>query len=102
MKKILEEDEVIRLGGVQIESEKFPNFANEETEIINIDNEEGGVSFIEVMPNKEVLENPNPNEGVVSENLFEVNRNIMKESHREILESVRNTGPNEVRIIGTN
>ena len=50
------------------------------------------------MPNKEVLENPNPNEGVVSENLFEVNRNIMKESHREILESVRNTGPNEVRI----
>ena len=30
--------------------------------------------------------------------MFEANRDVMRESHREILESVRNTRPNEVNI----
>ena len=91
MKEELEEKEVIKLGGVPEDSEKFPNFAKEETEIINIDNNDGGVSFTEIGPNEEIIKNQN-------QNAFEVNRDLMKESHREILESVRNTRPNEVNI----
>ena len=86
MKEELEEKEVVKIGGDPVGSEKFPNFIKEETEVINIDDKEGGVSFLEIAPNEEERQN---------QNVFEVNRDLMKESHREILESVRNTRPNE-------
>ena len=89
MKEELEEKEVIKIGGDPVGSEKFPNFIKEETEVINIDDKEGGVSFLEIAPNEEKRQN---------QNVFEVNRDLMKESHREILESVRNTRPNEVNM----
>ena len=89
MKEELGEKEVIQIGGDPVESEKFPNFVKEETEVINIDDKEGGVSFLEIAPNEEKRQN---------QNVFEVNRDLMKESHREILESVRNTRPNEVNM----
>lgn len=87
-----EENEVIRLGVSPIESTKFPNFAKEEAKIIDIDNnDDGGVSFLEVMSNQDLVKNQDDDD-----DLFEVNRDIMREKHREILESVRNTRPNEV------
>ena len=89
MKEELEEKEVIKIGGDPVGSEKFPNFIKEETEVINIDDKAGGVSFLEIAPNEEKRQN---------QNVFEVNRDLMKESHREILESVRNTRPNEVNM----
>ena len=89
MKEELEEKEVVKIGGDPVGSEKFPNFIKEETEVINIDDKEGGVSFLEIAPNEEKRQN---------QNVFEVNRDLMKESHREILESVRNTRPNEVNM----
>ena len=89
MKEELEEKEVVKIGGDPVGSGKFPNFIKEETEVINIDDKEGGVSFLEIAPNEEKRQN---------QNVFEVNRDLMKESHREILESVRNTRPNEVNM----
>ena len=89
MKEELEEKEVIKIGGDPVGSEKFPNFIKEETEVINIDDKAGGVSFLEIAPNEEKRQN---------QNVFEVNRDLMKESHREILESVRITRPNEVNM----
>ena len=69
--------DVVKLGGAPVESEKFPNFAKEAPEVINIDDSEGGVSFSEVLPNEDLVKTE-------------------EEENREILESVRNTRPNEV------
>ena len=69
--------DVIKLGAGPAESEKFPNFAKEAPEVINIDDNEGGVSFSEVLPNEDLVKTE-------------------EDESREILESVRNTRPNEV------
>ena len=69
--------DVIRLGAGPAESEKFPNFAKEAPEVINIDDSEGGVSFSEVSSNEDLVKTE-------------------EDANREILESVRNTRPNEV------
>ena len=70
--------DVVKLGGEPAESDKFPNFAKEAPEVINIDNSEGGVSFSEVLPNEDLVKTEE------------------EDVSREILESVRNTRPNEV------
>ena len=69
--------DVVKLGGAPAESEKFPNFAKEAPEVINIDDSEGGVSFSEVSSNEDLVKTE-------------------EDANREILESVRNTRPNEV------
>ena len=72
--------DVIKLGAGPAESEKFPNFAKEAPEVINIEDSEGGVSFSEVLPNEDLVKTD-------------------EEENREILESVRNTRPTEVNKI---
>ena len=69
--------DVVKLGGEPTEAAKFPNFAKEAPEVINIEDSEGGVSFSEVLSNEDLVK-------------------AEEEAHREILESVRNTRPNEV------
>ena len=70
--------EVVKLGAGPTESEKFPNFAKEAPEVIDIDDSEGGVSFSEVLPNEDLVK-----------------------TEGDILESVRNTRPNEVIFLIT-